>query len=200
MININLRRNHKHIFLGVLVLFLILTASCEKTKSYSELLRAEERAVNWYLSSQKVILDLPENPKDFITCATAGDEAPFYRLDSEGYVYMQIVSADYDDIVEEGDLVYFRYSRLNISYLYEGIEHSPGGNSDYLINGPASFVYKNTSLSSTTTWGNGIQMPLSYVGYNSEVNLVLKSTYGFSEEQSSCIPYLINLRYFKPEY
>lgn len=186
--------------MGILTLLLILTTGCEKTKSYSEMLKEEDRAVNWYLSSQIVILDLPENPKDLITCATAGENAPFYRIESEGNVYMQVVSADFDDVVDEGDLVYFRYSRMNISYMYQGIEHSAGGNSDYLINGPASFVYKNTTLSSSTTWGTGIQMPLNYVGYNSEVNIVLKSIYGFSDEQATCIPYLVNLRYFKPEY
>lgn len=184
----------------ILVTSIIFVASCSKTQSYSELLRDEEKAVNWYLAEQNVLLDLPEDSKDFITCETMGENAPFYKLDNDGYVYMQVVSADLSEMVEEGDLVYFRFMRENLKYLYENIEATPEGNSDYLSNGPASFVYKNTYLSSSTYWGTGIQMPLKYVGYNSEVNLVLRSYYGFTDEQSLCIPYIINLRYFKPEY
>lgn len=192
------KRNINILF--ILPTLVCLISSCSKTESYSELLRDEEKAVNWYLAGKNVSIDLPKDSLSFITCETAGDDAPFYRLDEDGYVYMQIVSANYEDKVESGDLVYFRFNRVNLKYLYENIEASPEGNSDYITNGSTSFVYKNTYLTSTTSWGTGIQMPLKYVGYNSEVNLVLRSYYGFYEEQSYCIPYIMNIRYFKPEY
>ena len=178
------------------LLTLIMLGACSKSQSYSELLRDEEKAVNWYLSGQKVELELPADSVSFIM----GPDAPYYKLDENGYVYMQVIKADFSERVEEGDLVYFRFMRDNLLYLYEGINSAPTGNSDYLSYGPASFIYKNTYLNSSTTWGTGIQMPLKFLGYNSEVNLVLRSYYGFAEEQSLCIPYLINLRYFKPEY
>lgn len=170
--------------------------SCSKSESYSELLKEEEKAVNWYLASQRIEIDIPADSLSF----EIGPEAPFYKLDNEGYVYMQIVSRDLSERVKTGDVVYFRFMRENIKYMYEGIETNPVGNSDYLGYGPASFVYQNNYLSSTTQWGNGIQMPLKFVGYNSEVNLILKSYYGFAEEQQYCIPYIMNIRYFKPEY
>ena len=185
-----------------LIAFLIAMSvgSCSKSQSYSELLRDEEHAVNWYLANYNVALELPENMKDLVTYEMAGEDAPFYKLDNDGYVYMQVVRAELNDMVSSGDLVYFRFNRESIIDLYRGIESSSSGNSDYLPNGASSFVYKNNVLSSTTIWGTGIQMPLAYLGYNSEVNLVLRSYYGFAEEQSQCIPFLINLRYFKPEY
>ncbi|MCH5242131.1 MAG: DUF4827 family protein [Muribaculaceae bacterium] len=179
---------------------LILMSSCSKTQSYSELLRDEEHAVNWFLADYNVVLELPSDIKDLITYEQAGDDAPYYKLDSEGYVYMQVVRANFSEMVNEGDLVYFRFSRESIEDMYNGVESNSTGNSDYLPNGTTSFIYKNTYLPSTTTWGTGIQEPLKYIGYNSEVNLVLKSYYGFTEEQSYCIPYLMNIRYFKPEY
>ncbi|MCH5228916.1 MAG: DUF4827 family protein [Muribaculaceae bacterium] len=178
----------------------LVTTGCSKSQSYSELLREEEKAVNWYLAGKNVALELPEDPKDLITMEMAGEEAPFYKMDVDGYVYMQVVKADFSEMVSEGDLVYFRFIRESIKDLYEGVPTVPTGNSDYLPNGTTSFIYKNTLLSSSTTWGTGIQNPLQYVGYDSEVNLVLKSYYGFTDEQSYCIPYIINLRYFKPEY
>lgn len=187
-------------FFGLIFWIGIISSGCSKSQSYSELLRDEEHAVNWYLANYNVELDVPENAKDFITSEEAGENAPFYKLDEDGYVYMQVVRADLDDMVSEGDLVYFRFLRESILDLYNDVETTPTGNLEYLPNGTTSFVYKNTYLSSTTTWGSGIQMPLQYIGYNSEVNLVLKSYYGFTEEQSYCIPYIINIKYFKPEY
>ena len=179
---------------------IILATGCTKTQSYSELLRDEEHAVNWYLANYNVVLDMPENSDDYITVEEMGEDAPFYKLDDEGYVYMQIVKADYNDMVEEGDLVYFRFLRESILDMYNDVETTPSGNLEYLPNGTTSFIYKNTYLSSTTRWGTGIQMPLQYMGYNSEVNIVLKSYYGFTDEQSYCIPYIMNIKYFKPEY
>ena len=190
-------KNIIRILLGTLA---IVSTGCSKSQSYSELLREEEQAVNWYLANYNVYLDLPEDAKNLITVEDVGEDAPFYKLDAEGYVYMQVVKADFNEMVESGDLVYFRFLRESITDLYNDLETSPTGNADYLPNGTTSFVYKNTVLPSTTTWGTGIQMPLKYLGYNSEVNLVLKSYYGFTDEQAYCIPYIMNIRYFRPEY
>lgn len=197
----------KFIMRGFPIVALLLTMGCSKTQSYSELLRDEEKACNWYLSKYNVSVEMPEDAKDLITFDTLdqdgipyGENAPFYKLDDDGYVYMQVVKADFSQMVAEGDLVYFRYIRESIKDMYEGIDSPSTGNGEYLPNGSTSFVYKNNNLTTSTIWGLGIQMPLTYLGYNSEVNLVLKSYYGFTEEQTYCIPYIINLKYFKPEY
>lgn len=194
--------NYKKILGFFLLLILICSSSCSKSQSYAELLRDEEKAVNWYLAGYDVSLEVPDTIIDFITKETAGDNAPYYKLDEDGYVYMQVVSANTEEMVESGDLVYFRFLRQSILDLYQsgGELENWVGNSDYLPNGTTSFVYKNNVLESTTTWGLGIQMPLKFMGYNSEVNLIIKSYYGFTEEQANCIPYVMNIRYLKPEY
>ena len=196
--------------LAMIGAFLLLAgiSSCSETQSYSELLTEEEHAVNWYLAQQKVETQIPADSVSFIT----GEDAPFYKLDEDGYVYMQVVSkGNMQDRVKSGDLVYFRYNRLNLKYLSLGEDVSWEGNSadvwtpvyvddnDNYMNS-TRFIYENQYLSSTTQWGTGIQMPLKFFGYDCEVNLVLRSYYGFSEDQTTCLPYLINLRYFKPEY
>lgn len=177
--------------------------SCSESRSYSELLRDEEKAVNWYLAGERVEINIPADSISFET----GEGAPFYKLDENGYVYMQVI--DKGELnsqgkpvnkVKAGDLVYFRFNRCNIQTLYQGGEPYWEGNSEDITNQLSSFVYKNTYLQSTTTWGTGIQTPLKFLGYDSEVNLVLKSYYGFSQDQTYCIPYIINVRYFKPEY
>ncbi len=70
--------------------------------------------------------------------------------------------------------------------------------------GDTYFILGSQSGTSAN-YGSGIQMPLKFFGYDCEVNLVLKSYYGFTNynnynDQSSCQPYLVNVRYFRPEY
>ena len=174
--------------------------SCSKSQSYSELLRDEEHAVNAFLATQKVINQVPEDSISFIT----GPDAPFYRLDQDGYLYMQVIDkGDLNNKVEAGDVVYFRYNRLNLKAEYLGYEPVWEGNMNNLTsssNTATNFVYKNQYLYSSSYYGLGIQWPLKFLGYGCEVNLVLQSYYGFSEDQTVCYPYLINLKYFAPEY
>ena len=177
-------------------------ASCSKSESYSELLREEEKAVNLYLSQQTIAHDIPADSISFET----GENAPFYRLDPDGYVYMQVIrKGETDTKIENGDIVYFRFNRKNLKDVANGIESGTIGNSDNLGIGSMDvgntyFIYENNYLTSTTQWGTGIQMPMKFFGYGCEVNLVLRSYYGFSADQTYCIPYLVNVRYFKPEY
>lgn len=182
-------------FLGVM---LALFSSCEKTKSYSELLKEEEQAVNWFLAQKKVALEIPEN-NDF----QIGEDAPFYRMDPDGFVYMQVIrKGDLENKPQEGDRVYFRFMRQNIKSLYEsGSAIWEGNATDFGgTSSSTSFILGNTVLTTTTQYGEGIQLPLDYLGYDSEVNLVIKSNEGFTSDASQCVPYLYNVRYFKAQY
>lgn len=176
--------------------------SCSESQSYSELLREEEKAVNVFLAQKEVRLEVPSDSISF----EMGEDAPFYRLDPDGYVYMQVISkGDDKNRVKSGDVVYFRFNRLDLKTLAETGSATAEGNSDNIGVGiydvsSTYFVYDNDYMKSSTTWGTGIQMPLKFFGYGCEVNLVLRSYYGFSTDQSYCIPYLVNVRYFKPEY
>lgn len=179
--------------------FILLLASCDDTESYSDLLKEEDRACNWYLAQHRVELTIPEDSN-----FEYGDDAPFYRMDDDGYVYMQVITkGDMDDRPESGDKVLFRFSRRNIKTMYDNDgEADVEGNMDNMASsiGATYFFYGNTILPNTTQFGTGIQLPMDYLGYYSEVNLVLKSYSGFTTDQSSCIPYIINIKYYKPEY
>lgn len=171
-------------------------ASCEKSQSYSELLRDEEHACNWFLAQKRIITEVPSD-----SVFQTGVDAPFYKLDNDGYLYMQVINpGDKDDKAKTGDKVYFRYERQNIRYMYENGDYSSEGNSSGMDFSNTKFIYGNYTLPSSSQWGQGIQKPLDFLGYNSEVNLVLKSYYGFVADQTMCMPYIINVRYFKPAY
>lgn len=191
-----MKNNIKYIIAGGLLL--VLMTACSKSESYSDLLRSEERAVNWYLAQHRVETEAPAD-----SIFEVGEEAPFYRMNEDGTIYMQVLNVgDPDDKPKEGDKVYFRFMRQNIKYLYEGIDVKPEGNMDNfnIALGATSFILGNKTYPTTTQYGTGIQLPMTYFGYYSEVNLVLKSYAGFPESQTSCIPYVMNIKYYKPEY
>lgn len=197
----------KNISRILLLMFAVtILAGCEESQSYSELLKAEEHAVNWYLAQQTVCLDVPEDG-NFLT----GEDAPFYKMDEDGFVYMQIVNkGNMDNRPEKGQRVYFRYLRYNIKTMCESGKPAdealkattPDGNA-VDIDGSTSntyLVYGNRVLTSTTNFGDGIQVPLQYVGYDSEVNLVIKSPEGFSVDQTTCNPYIYKIKFFEGIY
>lgn len=172
--------------------------SCSDTQSYSDLLNDEEKAVNWYLASNcKVETSFPKDGS-----FEYGENAPYYKMDAEGYLYMQVVNPGNDVKPEAGDRVYFRFMRKNIKYMYQGYDLSWEGNADDMNNylGSTSLIYDNYSIPSTAQFGTGIQVPLKYLGYNSEVNLIVSSNQGFTTDQNSCLPYIYNVKYFKAEY
>lgn len=181
-----------------LALLISLFASCEKGESYADLLKKEEKAVNWYLSGESVEVSIPVD-----SIFRTGEDAPFYRMDDEGTVYMRVIDAgDLDDRPQSGDRVYFRYSRMNLRNFYEAdVEQWYGNSSDFSSSTVAtSFIMDNFSLPTSYQYGTGIQLPLKYLGYNSRVRLVLKAQAGFYSEQSQCLPYVMDIRYFKGTY
>lgn len=191
---IKMKKTISYLF-GALLLLPIIT-SCDKTKSYSELLNEEEHAVNWFLAQQEIV---PYVPADSVF--KTGENAPYYKMDDDGYVYMQVINpGNMSDRPKKGDTVYFRYKLKNIKYMAEGYDAPWVGNADNLLQPNTSLVYGNTVLTSTVELGEGIQVPLGYLGYDSEVNLVIKSPKGLTENQTECLPLLYNIKYFKAEY
>lgn len=173
-------------------------ASCDDGKSYAELLTDETHAVNAFLSNHRVQLGIPEYDE-----IETGADAPFYRLDEEGNVYMQVLSkGNKDMMIKDDDLVYFRFTR-NSLFLYDvatgEFPEEGWGNSEDLTVGSASFRYNNYTLTSSSQWGSGLQLPLSVLGLGCRVNLVIKSQYGLSNEISQVVPfYYYDVRYFPP--
>lgn len=200
-----IRKNSSLLALIIIIFTLCVgVSSCDKTESYTDLLRSEEKAVNWFLAQQRVEVEAPEKAEDF----EIGPEAPFYRMNTDGTVYMQVINiGDMDNRPVKGDKVFFRFQRRNIKDMWQGNSAPSYGNMDNLASaiGPTYLFYGNTTYPNSTQYGTGIQIPLDYLGYYSEVNLVVKSYSGFTgnnfvSEQNACIPYLINIKYYRPEY
>ena len=179
------------------VCLLCLLPACSKSKSYSELLREEEKATNWFMANQRIIGEVPAD-----SVFQTGKDAPFYKMDDEGYLYMQVINpGSPDKRAKQDQLIYFRYMRTNLNELYKGNDLGPSGNANNL-NGSnqSSFRFNNYTLPSSSAWGSGVQMPLRYLGLDCEVNIVIRSYYGFTEEQGACQSFLYNIKYYPAQY
>ncbi|MDE7153744.1 MAG: DUF4827 domain-containing protein [Muribaculaceae bacterium] len=181
------------ILLAVATLFVIAGSSCNDSKSYAELLTDETHNVNAFLANQRVINEIPAD-----SVFEVGPNAPYYRIEREGNIYMQVLSVGDGGKVKPDQQVYFRYTRYDLSR-YAATDSLPegAGNSSDMEYEPTWFRFQNYTLTSSAQYGAGIQMPLNFLQYNAEVNLVVKSQYGFTSEISYVCPFLYNIRYFK---
>lgn len=178
------------------VALVVSMSSCDDSKSYAELLDDETKAVNWFLANHRVVGSIPAD-----SVFEVGEDAPYYRMDEDGMVYMQVLNVgNLEDKAEYDQSIYFRFMRYNLStWSSLGYQPTGEGNADDMEYNAMSFRFGNYTLSSSSQYGSGIQLPLYYLGIDCEVNLVIKSQYGISSEISNVIPYLYNIRYFKSQ-
>lgn len=181
--------------MGVLALgAAVSTVSCSDSKTYAELLTDENHYVNNFLADQRVINEVPAD-----SVFEYGEDAPYYRLDEDGNLYMQVVEPGTPgEKVKYNDLVYFRFTRYNIATYADGKFSGIDGN-DEVLGGNLSFRYGNYELNSSYSFGSGIQTPLAYLPIDAKVNIVIKSQYGMPSELANVVPYLYSIRYFKPK-
>lgn len=186
--------NIKSFLLLFAIVFTATLTSCKDSESYADLLNDERHATNAYLAGCRVVNDIPSD-----TVFEVGIDAPYYRLDKDGNVYMQVLKAGdrKTDKAKNSEKIYFRYMRYNLNYWYKYGEMYGEGNENDMKAAPTYFQYGNYTISISSQWGYGIQLPLSFLGVDSEVNLVIKSQYGWASEISSVIPYLYHVRYFR---
>lgn len=187
-------RNTKKLFFLIALAAIVSMTSCSDRESYAELLDKERHAANAYLANCRVVNEIPAD-----TVFEVGSDAPYYRIDPEGNVYMQVIKAGdrKNDKAKNSERIYFRYMRYNLYYWYTYNEMLGEGNENDMKAAPTYFQYGNYSLMSSAQWGYGIQLPLKFLGVDSEVNLIIKSQFGWASEISNVLPYLYHVRYFR---
>lgn len=175
--------------------FVFTMSSCSHRKSYAQLLNEEDYAVNSFLSNYRVVNSIPSD-----SVFEYGENAPYYRLNEDGTIYMQVIDpGTLSDKASYDDLIYFRFTRTNLSVLWKTGEIYSAGNDDDMTMAATSFRYQNYTLSSYAYYGTGIQEPLKYLGVDCRINLVIKSQVGITDEIAQVVPFVYNLRYFKAQ-
>lgn len=173
---------------------IVMLSACNDDQSYADRLNEERNAVNAYLANHRVVMSIPED-----SVFEVGENAPFYRIDVDGNVYMQVLNAGdkVNDKAKTGEPIYFRYSRYNLSTWYaDGTWTVYSGNETSMDAMSCTFNYADYTLPSSSQWGYGLQFPLLFLGVECEVNLIIKSQYGFTNEISYVTPFFYHVRYF----
>lgn len=185
----------RNIVLGLLALSAVSLASCSDSKSYAELLNDETFYVNTFLANQKVVNEIPAD-----TVFEYGATAPYYRLDEDGNLYMQVIDPGTSgNRVTADEMIYFRFTRFSL-YNYDGGALSGGiGNENDLSYDNTWFRFGNYQLQSSSQWGSGIQYPLALLPVDCEVNIIIKSQLGLTSEIAEVVPFLYHIRYFRPK-
>lgn len=182
------------VLMSIALLALAALSSCNNDQSYADRLNEERNAVNAYLANHRVVMSVPED-----SVFEVGENAPFYRLDPDGNIYMQVLNAGdrHGDKAKVGEPIYFRYSRYNLSMWYaDGTWTLYSGNENTMDSQSCTFNYSDYTLPTSSQWGYGLQYPLIYLGVECEVNLIIKSQFGFTSELSYVMPFYYHVRYY----
>lgn len=181
----------------VLAVAALFASSCSDGKSYAQLLNEEDKYTNNYLADHYVELSIPEDTV-FQTVEEVGTKAPFYRLDEDGMLYMQVIKAGTKgNRVADDEQIYFRYIRYPLALYSNGT--LPAGEGNMITLSPAWFRFNNFQLQTSYQWGQGVQMPLHYLPVDCEVNIIIKSQMGLSDETANVQPYLWKINYQRRE-
>lgn len=169
--------------------------SCDEGESYADLLKDESAAVNNFLADHRVENEIPAD-----SVFEYGENAPYYKMDEDGNIYMQVLKpGSKNNMAKDDQLIYFRFTRYDLYGYYDGELPEGFGNANDFDYKNTEFRFGNYTLPSSSQWGTAIQLPLYYLGIDCEVNLVIKSQYGYTDEISNVVPYLYNVRYFKSQ-
>ena len=127
----------------------VVFSSCGGRKSYAQLLNEEDHAVNAFLANHRVINSIPSD-----TIFETGENAPYYRLNKEGTLYMQVLDpGNRKDKAVYDDLIYFRFMRTNLNTLWKTGEAVADGNDEDMTILPTSFRFQNFTLATYSYYG-----------------------------------------------
>ena len=184
----------KTVVMALATALVAVCASCGDSESYANRLNTERNSCNSFLTTKRVVNEIPAD-----TVFETGEDAPFYRINPDGNVYMQVIkyTPRKADRAKKGQTIYFRYTRYNINQWYDtGKLTAFEGNATDMSVAATYFTYSDYTLPVSSQWGYGLQMPLEFIGVESEVKLLIKSQFGLTAEISYVQPYLYHIRYF----
>ena len=166
----------------LLTAFLIFASSCKDQMTYSDRLKAEEQAIDRFILKNELSI-LEKYPSDGIF-----DENEFYK-DPETGVYYNIIS--YGDTTKAlfiGEKIYVRFSGLKYFLTDDSTTYSNMNPSIYPYAQEIEFIGPVTSATKSLYEYPGWVVPLTKVGHNGAVKLIVPFSMGSSNERSQFQP------------
>lgn len=171
----------------ILASLLVFGASCNKTKTYADLLKEENRAIDKFISKNKLVI-LNDFPKNGVFKANE-----FYRDPATGVYYNIIDVGDTITIpkIKVGEEVYVRFNGLNYFSKEDTVKYN---NMDPIKSPlPATLVFRGevtvanrSFLYSGTT--PGWVVPLKHVGHTGKAKMIVPFNMGSPSDQSAYTP------------
>lgn len=162
---------------------LLTTVSCNKTKTYAQYLKEETRAIDKFISENKLVI-LDEIPAD-----TTFKPNEFYRDPATG-VYFNIVERGiFRSQINFGEEIYVRFSGL--SYFANEKDTIKYSNMDPIRSPfPETVIYRGkVTVRNSMDYYSGTTpawvVPLSYVGHGGKVKLIVPFNMGSSSDRSN---------------
>ena len=182
-----------HYIIFCLLGLALVSTSCNKRKTYAEILKDETRAIEKFILENKLVV-LDEFPTSLVFKTNE-----FYRDPATGVYFNIIERGDTANKVKEGEEVYVRFSGLR--YFTSSNDTTEYSNLDPIRSPfPESLTYRgpvtvmNRSLYSGTTPGWAV--PLTYVGHAGRVKMIIPFNMGSqSDQQSYSTTYYDNVQY-----
>lgn len=171
-----------HYIIFLLLGLMLVTASCNKTKTYAQYLKEETRAIDKFINQNNLVI-LENFPKDTVFKANE-----FYRDPATG-VYFNIVDrGTYRTKANLGEEIYVRYSGLKyfanerdtISYSNMDPLRSPLPET-LIYRGPVTMRNRDLYSGTTPAWA----VPLSSIGHNGKVKLIVPFNMGSNYDRSN---------------
>jgi hypothetical protein len=185
-----------------LILISAIFQSCDKTKSYADMLADEKKAINEYIKSNgiKVISQSDFYAQDSTTNVEKNE---YVHLAND--VYMQIIDKGIlGDTVKKNDLILVRFmeysimdkdttlSNINSPSIVDEFKYTTTGTS---VAGIFTQGYMQAAYSSAVP--AGWLVPLAYVYSMAHVKLIVPSKMGHSKAMQSVYPYFYDIRKYQ---
>lgn len=181
----------KRVFVFLMAISAVLfIASCDKTKSYTDMLKAERKAIDRLISENGFEI-LDDFPKDSVF-------APHQFVEIDG-VYLNIIYKG------EGDTVAFGENRdVYARFKVKGLLGEDTTTVNTFLSAANYSTFRYNGMYSTFTQqnpeyfyvGEGVALPLKYVKEGARVKLIVPFKKGSTPDQTSGQPrYFMDLRY-----
>lgn len=166
--------------------FLIFTTSCKDQMTYSDHLKAEAQAIDRFILKNELSI-IEKFPSDGIF-----DDNEFYK-DPETGVYYNIIS--YGDTTKAlfiGEKIYVRFSGLKYFLTDDSTTYSNMNQNVHPFPQEIEFLGPVTSATRSFYSNPGWVVPLTRIGHNGAVKLIVPFSMGSSNERSQFQPTYYN--------